>query len=82
MVRNAESLRWALYRSLDESLDRFTATLDQGLDRTARATRDGVVAGLERRAHAENQIQGEVEILSALEAGLATLQAAVTTSRG
>ena len=49
IVRNAENLRWAILRGLDETFRKATAQFEERLDETIRATRDVIRDALTRR---------------------------------
>jgi hypothetical protein len=60
VIRNVENLRWALYQSLDQSLQKFSARLDERLEETIHATRKGIVSVLGKRKEAEYSTNEEI----------------------
>jgi GTPase Era involved in 16S rRNA processing len=66
VMRNAENLRWSLYQGLDESIYRFSASLDERLAATLQTTREGMVLGMNKRKEETGSIQGEVTRLEDL----------------
>lgn len=74
VVRNAENLRWSLYQGLDESLYRFSASLDEQLAASIQATREGMALGLEKRKETSAAITEEVTRLEALATRLSAMR--------
>jgi hypothetical protein len=77
VIRNVENLRWALYQSLDQSLQQFSARLDDRLEETILATRKGILSVLEKRKDAEYSSKEDVARCAAAQDDLAKLLAAL-----
>jgi predicted GTPase len=73
IVRNAENLRWAILRGLDETFRRATARFEERLDETMSATRDVIRDALARRRDQSFAIQPELDRLADAAASLAAL---------
>jgi len=74
VIRNVENLRWSLYQSLDETLRRFSANLDERLAATLQVTREGMVLALEKRKDQASSIQEDVIRLGGMATQLGQLQ--------
>jgi GTP-binding protein EngB required for normal cell division len=74
VVRNAENLRWAILRGLDETFRRATARLEERLDETIRITRDVIRDALDRRNDQSFAVQPELDRLAGTTASLAALR--------
>jgi len=79
VTRNVENLRWATYKSIDQTFWRFSATLDDRLAHTIAATHGAIHAALERREHHAQLIEKEIERLGSAERELAGI---ITTLEG
>ncbi len=77
VIRNAENLRWSLYQSLDETLRRFSASLDEQLAASLRVTRQCMVLALEKRKDKASSIQDDVAQLEGLAAQVERLRSAL-----
>jgi GTPase Era involved in 16S rRNA processing len=74
IIRNAENLRWAILRGLDETFRKATAQFEDRLDETIEATRGVIRDALARRQDQSFAIQPELERLGAAEASLASVR--------
>jgi len=74
IVRNAENLRWAILRGLDETFRKATTQFEERLDETIRATRDVIRDALARRRDQSFAIQPEIGRLVEASASLASLR--------
>jgi hypothetical protein len=74
IIRNAENLRWAILRGLDETFRKATAQFEGRLDETIEATRGVIRDALARRQDQSFAIQPELERLGAAEASLASVR--------
>ena len=74
IVRNAENLRWAILRGLDETFRKATAQFEERLDETIRATRDVIRDALARRRNQSFAVQPEIDRLVKASASLASLR--------
>jgi len=74
IVRNAENLRWAILRGLDETFRKATTQFEERLDETIRATRDVIRDALARRRDQSFAIQPEIGRLIEASASLASLR--------
>ena len=74
IVRNAENLRWAILRGLDETFRKATAQFEERLDETIRATRDVIRDALARRRDRSFAVQPEIDRLVEASASLASLR--------
>ena len=74
IVRNAENLRWAILRGLDETFRKATAQFEERLDETIRATRDVIRDALARRRNQSFAVQPEIDRLVEASASLASLR--------
>ena len=74
IVRNAENLRWAILRGLDETFRKATAQFEERLDETIRATRDVIRDALARRRDQSFAVQPEIDRLVEASASLASLR--------
>ena len=74
IVRNAENLRWAILRGLDETFRKATAQFEERLDETIAATRDVIGDALARRLDQSFAVQPELDRLAEASASLATLR--------
>jgi GTPase Era involved in 16S rRNA processing len=73
IVRNAENLRWAIMRGLDETFRRATAQFEDRLDETIEATRGVIQNALARRQDQSFAVRPELERLAGAEASVASL---------
>jgi GTP-binding protein EngB required for normal cell division len=73
IIRNAENLRWAILRGLDETFRKATAQFEQRLDETIGATRGVIRDALARRQDQSFAVQPELDRLAATTASLASL---------
>ncbi len=74
IVRNAENLRWAILRGLDETFRKATAQFEERLDETIRATRDVIEDALVRRRDRSFAVQPELDRLAEAAVSLASLR--------
>jgi hypothetical protein len=74
IVRNAENLRWAIVRGLDETFRRATAQFEQRLDETIATTRDVIRDALARRRDQSFAVQPELDRLANAAASLTALR--------
>jgi len=74
IVRNAENLRWAILRGLDETFRKATTQFEERLDETIRATRDVIRDALARRRDQSFAIQPEIDRRVEASASLASLR--------
>ena len=74
IVRNAENLRWAILRGLDETFRKATTQFEERLDETIAATRDVIGDALARRRDQSFAIQPELQRLAEATASLASLR--------
>jgi hypothetical protein len=72
-VRNAENLRWAILRGLDETFRRATARFEERLDETITATRDVIGDAVARRCDRSFAVALELDRLTNAAASLAAL---------
>jgi GTP-binding protein EngB required for normal cell division len=72
IIRNAENLRWAIWRGLDETLRKATTHFEERLDETISATRNVINEALIRRREQSFAVQPE---LHRLDSAIATLSA-------
>ena len=73
IVRNAENLRWAILRGLDETFRKATAQFEERLDETIGATRGVIRDALARRQDQSFAVQPELDRLTVTTASLASL---------
>ena len=73
IVRNAENLRWAILRGLDETFREATARFEERLDETIRAIRDVIGDALARRRDRSFAVQPEIDRLTSTAGSLAAL---------
>jgi hypothetical protein len=73
IVRNAENLRWAIMRGLDETFRRATAQFEDRLDETIEATRGVIQNALAWRQDQSFAVRPELERLAGAEASVASL---------
>jgi hypothetical protein len=71
ILRNAENLRWAIVRGLDETFRKATARFEQRLDDAMRATRGVIEDALARRRDQTFAAEPEVDRLNRVIASLA-----------
>lgn len=64
VLRNAENLRWALLRGIDETFREATATLQARIDEAESATRGVIEEALIRRRDASYAIDSDLERLN------------------
>jgi GTPase Era involved in 16S rRNA processing len=74
IIRNAENLRWAIVRGLDETFRKATARFEERLDQTIAATRDVINDTLERRGEQSFAVAPELDRLSAASVALGSLR--------
>ena len=74
IIRNAENLRWAILRGLDETFRKATAQFEDRLDEMIEATRGAIQDALARRQDQSFAIRPELERLGVAEASLASLR--------
>ncbi len=74
IVRNAENLRWAILRGLDDTFRKATAQFEERLDEAIRATRDVIRDALTRRRDQSFAIQPEIDRLVEASASIASLR--------
>ncbi len=74
IVRNAENLRWAILRGLDETFRKATTQFEERLDESIRATRDAIRDALARRRDQSLAIQPEIDRLVEASPSLASLR--------
>ncbi len=74
IVRNAENLRWAILRGLDETFRKATAQFEELLDETIGATRGVIRDALARREDQSFAVQPELDRLATATASLASLR--------
>jgi hypothetical protein len=75
ILRNAENLRWAILRSLDEIFRRTAARFEQRLDDAVTATRGVIESALARRRDQSFTAQPEIDRLDRAAASLAAARA-------
>jgi GTP-binding protein EngB required for normal cell division len=75
IIRNAENLRWAIVRGLDNLFRTATTQLEERLDEAIRATRDVIKDALARRQGQSFAVKPEIERLSAAIGSVASLVA-------
>lgn len=73
VARNVESLRWAVFQSIDQSFLRFAAELDEQLSATIAATYGATEAALLRRTEQAGTVDTECDRLQRLIATLTEL---------
>ena len=64
VVRNAENLRWALLRGIDETFRQAFWSLQAAVDEAVRATRGVIDEALRRRSQESSAIEYDVERLN------------------
>ncbi len=74
IVRNAENLRWAILRGLDETFRKATAQFEERLDEAIGVTRNVIADALARRRDRSFEVQPELLSLSSANASLASLR--------
>ena len=74
IIRNAENLRWAILRGLDETFRKAAAQFEERLDQTIKGTRDVIREALERRGEQSFSVAPELDRLAAAAAALAALR--------
>ena len=74
IIRNAENLRWAIVRGLDETFRKAAAQFEERLEQTIVWTRDIITEALERRREQSSSVAPEVNRLTAAAATLASLR--------
>ena len=74
IIRNAENLRWAILRGLDETFRKAAAQFEERLDQTIKGTRDVIREALERRREQSFSVAPELDRLAAAAATLAALR--------
>jgi GTP-binding protein EngB required for normal cell division len=73
IVRNAENLRWAILRGLDETFRKVTGQFEEQLDEAISVTRDVIGDALARRDDRSFAVRTEVDRLNAAAVSLAAL---------
>jgi len=73
IVRNAENLRWAILRGLDETFRKATARFEERLDETIKATRDVIEDAVARRRDRSFAVKAELDRLTSAAASLTAL---------
>jgi GTP-binding protein EngB required for normal cell division len=74
LVRNAENLRWAVLRGVEETFRRANAQFEERLDDAIEATRDVIQEALARRRDRSFAVAPELDRLERADSLLATLQ--------
>jgi hypothetical protein len=74
VIRNAENLRWAILRGLDDTFRQTTATFEQRLDEVIAATRGVIEEALARRRDRSFAVRPEVDRLNSAIASLNALR--------
>jgi GTP-binding protein EngB required for normal cell division len=74
IVRNAENLRWAMLRGLEETFRKAAARFEQRLDDAIAATRGVVEDALTRRRNRSFAVEPEVDRLNRVTASLAAMR--------
>jgi GTP-binding protein EngB required for normal cell division len=75
IVRNAENLRWAIVRGLDETYRKAITQFEERLDQVTDTTRNIVADALTRRHNRQSETKAEIDRLVGAAALLATLRA-------
>lgn len=75
IIRNAENLRWAILRGLDDTFRKAIARFEERLDEAIVATRGVIKDTLTRRGDQAFAVQPELDRLAAARAQLAALEA-------
>jgi GTPase Era involved in 16S rRNA processing len=75
VISNVENLRWAVYRSLDQTFSRFGSNLDERLAAVIAATHGAIAAGLAKRKERSEAVADDMKWLRATEADLSRLKA-------
>jgi predicted GTPase len=81
VVRNAENLRWAIWRGLDDAFAKATARFEERLDDAIRATRDVIKDALARRRDRSFAVKPEVDRLVRATAALNALREELERAR-
>jgi hypothetical protein len=81
VVRNAENLRWAIWRGLDDAFAKATARFEERLDDAIRATRDVIKDALVRRRDRSFAVKPEVDRLVRATAALGALREELERAR-
>jgi hypothetical protein len=81
VVRNAENLRWAIVRGLDETYRSAAARLDERLEQAISATRGIIKDALARRQDHSFAVRPEIERLASARSALAALLRGLTDRR-
>jgi Dynamin family len=79
VMRNAENLRWALIRGIDEAFREAVANLQARLDEAMRATRGVIEEALTRRRDATSAIEADLERLNRAGEVLAMLRQQISS---
>ena len=74
IIRNAENLRWAILRGLDETFRKAAAQFEERFVQTIKGTRDVIREALERRREQSFSVAPELDRLAAAAATLAALR--------
>ncbi len=72
IIRNAENLRWAIWRGLDETFRKATAHFEERLDEAISATRNVINEALARKRDQSFSVQPELHRLTSAMASLAS----------
>jgi translation elongation factor EF-G len=75
VVPNVESLRWAMFQSIDHTFTRFGSSLDARLAETVEATHGAIRAAMERRRSHSEATAKEASLLDAAATELERLRA-------
>jgi GTP-binding protein EngB required for normal cell division len=81
IIRNAENLRWAILRGLDETFRKATAQFEERLDETIRATRGVIRDALARRQDQSFAVQPELNRLAEAATSLTSLREQLQVNR-
>jgi GTP-binding protein EngB required for normal cell division len=82
VVRNAENLRWAIVRGLDDTFRGAAARLDERLGQAISATRGVIKDALARRQDQSFAVRPEIEHLASARSALAALLRGLTDRSG
>lgn len=74
VIRNAENLRWAIWRGLDDTFRKATAQFEERLDETIATTHDVIEDALARRHDRSFAVQPELDRLAAAKESLISLR--------
>lgn len=82
ILRNAENLRWAILRGLDETFRKATPRFEQRLDDAIRATRSVIDDALAQRRDRSFAVEPELDRLKRATAGLASIREELLDAQG